>query len=67
MPNQEKPRGFFNGFQLFDWFAIFVCADFLSSGLFSITTGGIWLALFGVCMWYMYEWHVRAEIRRGLR
>lgn len=37
--SNQEPKGFFDGFTLWDYFAIFVCSDLISSGLISLLAG----------------------------
>jgi len=57
-------------FRIFDYFAIFVCADMISTGIIATFAGlaGAWFSLMlGVLTWWLYEGIVKQQIARGDR
>jgi hypothetical protein len=58
-------------FRFWDWLIIWVCADLGSSGVVTVAggmlAGGTWLILIAFGAWYIYETHVREQVRKGIR
>jgi hypothetical protein len=65
----EEPKGFFDGFTLWDWFTIWVVSDVGSAGVMALIagTGGIWSVVAASCLWWLHIYNVRNEIADGRR
>jgi hypothetical protein len=65
----EEPKGFFDGFTLWDWLAIWVVSDVSSASIMAIVagTGGGWGLVLAACLWWLHLFNVRNDIRDGTR
>ena len=65
----EEPKGFFDGFDFWDWLAIYVVSDFGATGIMTLITTGTfsWLLVIAPAFWWLHLFTVRNQIRDGER
>ena len=67
--SSNEPKGIFDGFDIWDYLAVWVCADFGSAGIILLLTGGgvtFQLAV-AVGLWALHESSVRMQVADGDR
>ncbi len=70
MPSSpSEPKGFFDGFDFWDWFVIYLVSDMGSAGIMAfVTAGSITLALaLAPILWWLHLAVVRKQIKDGTR
>jgi len=66
--SNQEPKKFFAGFNLEDYFIIFVCSDLISSGILVLFGGAFpWALILGGCIWWLHEFNTRNQIATGRR
>lgn len=65
----KEPKGFFDGFDIWDWLAIYVCSDLGSTGIILLFTGGngIWYLVIAWCLWWIHIYNVKTQIEQGTK
>jgi hypothetical protein len=65
----KEPKGFFDGFTLWDWFIIWVTSDLGSTGLVLFFTGGngFWYLVLAWGLWWLHIYNLEEAIKRGER
>lgn len=66
----QEPKGFFDGFKVWDFVVIFIVADVMTGSILGIlagTAGAIWTFILGYCCWWLHIYNVKDAIKEGRR